>query len=353
MVEMVACRNGRGEEARAPLPSSLAVRDLCCMQTLRHLSVATLAIALAHLVFGGVVRITGSGMGCGDHWPKCHGLWFPPLNRSDLVIELAHRHLAVVLGLATAALCVAAWRCRAEPGVGGRGGVLRSAIAALVAVGVNGLFGALTVRYGNPWWATVPHWVLAMAAVAIIAATVVRTRATPPASSVEAGGAPASTRTRRAALVAALLAFGAVAMGGVTAKYPSAAVACPSFPLCGTNPDAVAGGAHIQLTHRVLGFLLFFHLIGAVVGAARRGERGPVQRAATIALVFTTSQIVVAGAMIGLGLPPLPRVLHQALGVAIWVSTFVLYYLTRRPPHPLPRAATPPALSTGVAARAT
>ena len=298
------------------------------MQTVRRLTVAALAIAFAHLVFGGIVRITGSGMGCGDHWPKCHGAWFPPLNRPDLVIELTHRYLAVLLGLAAAAVCVAAWRHRAARGVGGRGGVLRAALAALLVIGINGLFGAWTVRYGNPWWATVPHWVLAMAAIGVMAATTIRAGGL--GGSALAVGGGVSSRTRRAALAAALLAFGAVALGGLTAKYPSAAVACPSFPHCGTNPDAVAGAAHIQLTHRVLAFLLFFHLLGVAAGVRRRAEEPVVARAALVAFILTVVQVVIAGAMIGLRLPPVPRALHQAVGVGIWLGTFVFYYLTRR-----------------------
>jgi heme A synthase len=296
------------------------------MQTIRRISIAALGVAFAHLVFGGIVRITGSGMGCGDHWPKCRGEWFPSLDKPDLVIELTHRHLAVLLGLVVAAVCLAAWTRRAVPGVGGRGGVLRSSVAALAVVGVNGLFGALTVRYGNPWWATVPHWVLAMAAIAVIAATSIRAGALGGVA-VRAGGA--SRKTSRTALVAAALAFGAVALGGMTAKFPSAAVACPSFPHCGTNPDAVAGAAHVQLAHRVLAFLLVFHLLGVAIGVTRRREEAVVTRAATLAFGLTATQIVVAGAMIGLGLPPLPRALHQAVGVGVWLTTFVFYYLAQ------------------------
>lgn len=297
------------------------------MHTIRRISLAALALAFTHLVFGGIVRITGSGMGCGDHWPKCHGDWFPPLNRPDLVIELTHRYLAVALGLAVALLVATAWTRRREPGVGGPRGVLRAATGALIAVIAAGAFGAMTVFRGNPASATVVHWVTAMAAIALISAAVVR------AGGLGAGAAPTvgsvSPRTARAALVAVALAFGAVAMGGVTAKVESAAVACPSFPLCGTNPNAAPGASHIQLTHRVLAFLLFFHLLGVAIGVMRRREHPIVGRAALTAFALTTTQIVIAGAMIGLGLPPLPRMLHQAVGVGIWLSTFVFYYLAR------------------------
>jgi cytochrome c oxidase assembly protein subunit 15 len=195
----------------------------------------------------------------------------------------------------------------------------------VVVVLFTALLGALTVFLGNPASATVGHWTLAMALLALVAATAIRAGALGGAQARQAGAV--SARTRRAALVAATLAFGAVALGGVTAKYPSAAVACPSFPLCGVNPDAVAGAAHVQLTHRALAFLLVFHLLGVAIALTRRGENAVVTRAAMLALGLTAIQIAIAGAMIGFGLPPLPRALHQAVGVGVWLSTFVFYYL--------------------------
>ncbi|MFN2564316.1 MAG: heme A synthase [Gemmatimonadaceae bacterium] len=318
------------------------------MHTLRRLSIAALAIAFAHLVFGGIVRITGSGMGCGDHWPKCHGAWFPPLSRPDLVIELGHRYLAVLLIASLVGLVVAAWRRRAEPGVGGGGGVLRSAAASLVVVVITALLGALTVFLGNPASATVAHWTLAMTLLALVAATAIRAGALG-GTRVRLGGT-VTARTPRAALAAAVLAFGAVALGGVTAKFPSAAVACPSFPLCGTNPDAVAGAAHVQLTHRVLAFLLVFHLLGVAIGVTRRAENAVVKRAALAAFGLTALQITIAGAMIGLGLPPLPRALHQAVGVGVWLSTFVFYYLARTARAAPARAATARSMTAEAAA---
>ena len=58
------------------------------MKTVRRFATATFVVACLHLVFGAIVRISGSGMGCGDHWPKCYGHWFPPLNRPDLIVEV-------------------------------------------------------------------------------------------------------------------------------------------------------------------------------------------------------------------------------------------------------------------------
>ncbi|HVZ76358.1 MAG TPA: COX15/CtaA family protein, partial [Gemmatimonadaceae bacterium] len=91
------------------------------MRALRRFAYAALGVAYLHLVFGAIVRISGSGMGCGDNWPKCNGYWIPPMSRPDLIIEVTHRYLASILILTLASFAILAWRRRAEPGVGGRG----------------------------------------------------------------------------------------------------------------------------------------------------------------------------------------------------------------------------------------
>ena len=79
------------------------------MTALRRLSILSLVLGTGHVIFGAVVRITGSGLGCGDHWPKCHGDWFPPLERTDLIIEVMHRYFAATLSLAIIALFAVAF----------------------------------------------------------------------------------------------------------------------------------------------------------------------------------------------------------------------------------------------------
>lgn len=294
------------------------------MTRLRGLGYATLGIAFAHLVFGGIVRISGSGMGCGDHWPKCHGYWFPPMNRMDLIIEVSHRYLASFLILAIGALAVAAWRQRRLPGVGGPGGVLRAALASLAVVVTTALFGALTVFMGNPPSATVAHWVLAAALFALLAVAVIRAGGLGgPAAA--AGGA--SSRTTRGAMAAVGVALVVIAFGGLTAKIPYGAVGCLDFPLCGANPAAPAAATHTQLTHRTFAFLLFFHLLAMAILVRRRRENTAVQKAAWIAFGTVFAQLLVAAAMIGMRLPPLPRSLHQGMGVLVWIATFVFWYL--------------------------
>jgi heme A synthase len=295
--------------------------------TLRRFSYAALFVAFTHLVFGAIVRISGSGMGCGDHWPLCYGHLFPPMNRPDLVVEWTHRLLASILVLTVVAFAVVAWRARRQPRVGGPGGVLRAVLLAVAAVFAAAILGAVTVKLGNTPYATVAHWLLAMTLFATLGVAAIRAGAL--------GGASASIervspRVARAANGAAALAFLAVSLGGLTAKFPSAAIACRSFPLCGRYLEAGPSAFYIQLTHRILALFLLLHLIGVVATLSRRRQESRVvARAAAVALGLVILQLVVAASMVLSHLPPVLRSLHEAVGVSVWLGTFTYAYLAR------------------------
>jgi cytochrome c oxidase assembly protein subunit 15 len=298
------------------------------VKLLARLGVASVALTYLHLVFGGIVRITGSGMGCGDHWPKCLGSWIPPFENPTIMIEWTHRLLALLVVLTIGALAVAARLRRTEPGVSGPGGVERPARIAFALVVIVALLGMVTVKLGNTTFATLAHWTLAMALLAVLIVAAVRAGAFGGTAARAGGGTGRAVRSLGAG---AALAFVVVVLGGLVAKYPGGAVACPDFPLCGPTPaDVPRGAAHVQLTHRMLAYLLALHVLAVTMAVARRaGESRVAARAAKIAAGLVLLQIAVGGAMVLSLLPPGLRSAHQAVGIGVWMVMFMAAYLAR------------------------
>lgn len=51
------------------------------------LALATALATVGLIMFGAVVRVTDSGLGCGNSWPLCNGTIFPPLDNLTAWIE--------------------------------------------------------------------------------------------------------------------------------------------------------------------------------------------------------------------------------------------------------------------------
>jgi len=295
------------------------------MASLRKLSLVALVLAFAQIVFGAIVRITGSGMGCGDHWPKCAGAWFPPHDRIDLIIEITHRYLALALSIVILALVIVAFLRKAERGVGGKGGVLTPSIIAGVLVVTAALLGAVTVKLALNPLVIVAHLTIAMSLLATLAVVYGRS-----------GGlglghdmTDASPRTFRAARVAVLLTFVTLVFGALTANLPDAAVSCTGFPWC--FEYMIYGPAlTVHVTHRIVAFLLAGHIIGMTIATGKRREPPIIKRAAGAAFGAVLLQIIVAGAMIGMNFPPEFRSLHQATGTLVWLCVVILAIVSAR-----------------------
>lgn len=294
------------------------------MRTLRRLGYVALLIGFAQVVFGAIVRITGSGLGCGNHWPDCYGSFTPADNAPNLLVEISHRYGAAALSLAIVALALVAWVHRAEAGVGGRGGVLRPSLLALLLVAIAAIFGAVTVKMELATGVVVTHLAIAMSLLAVLVVIVVRAGGFGSPSVVTA-----SARTFRSGRAAVGLTFLALVFGALTANTAGAPIACQGFPLCRVIAEH-GTPLWIQVTHRIIAFLLLFHILGMIVGVRKRSEAGPVRLAAWTALGIVALQVLVAAAMVEMHLPATLRSLHQAVGTALWIAVVLLTTLASR-----------------------
>ena len=95
------------------------------------------------ILWGAVVRATGSGAGCGDRWPLCNGDFFPHHPRLATVIEYAHRSMTGVCTFLVVALVVWAFY---ETKKGHR--ARKAAVTSAVFLVTEALLGAVLVLGG-------------------------------------------------------------------------------------------------------------------------------------------------------------------------------------------------------------
>jgi cytochrome c oxidase assembly protein subunit 15 len=110
---------------------------------LRRFAWAVLAYFIAVILWGTLVRATGSGAGCGDHWPLCNSTVLQHSPRIDTLIEFTHRITSGLSFFSVVGLLV--WTFRATA----RGHLARvAAVAAVVLTLIEAILGALLVKLG-------------------------------------------------------------------------------------------------------------------------------------------------------------------------------------------------------------
>ncbi|WP_300682717.1 COX15/CtaA family protein [Nocardioides sp.] len=170
---------------------------------LRPLAWATLIANIGIIVTGGVVRLTGSGLGC-DTWPRCNGEDFTPhaeLNHHS-IIEFANRMLTWVLVAIAIATVVAAWRTTHR----------RLTVAIACGIPAQAVIGGITVLADlNPWIVSL-HMVASLVIVSF--AVLLLWRIYQPAGRVVTATTPIKALTiALAATTAAVLYAGTVVTG--------------------------------------------------------------------------------------------------------------------------------------------
>jgi heme A synthase len=287
---------------------------------------AASVLTVVLIVIGGVVRITGSGMGCGDHWPRCNGEWFPPLDLPTF-IEIFHRWTAALVSVAIAGAAIIAVRRHRDSRR-----MLVPALLGITLLVLQILLGAVTVKLELPPSVVIVHLLNAMLVLGAVLWTALE--ATP-------AGRPLPEVRHRAPLRWALVLAGfglLVILWGAQVANLNAGAVCTGFPLCsgaGFGPPKTALGP-LHWTHRILAYGFLAGSILTLVRSRAPSVPRPVRRAAAAVFLATTAQVAVAAAMVLLALPPVLRALHLGAGTLVWVALIVLVHRVARTPWPDP-----------------
>jgi cytochrome c oxidase assembly protein subunit 15 len=261
-------------------------------------AIASLVVNVVIVVTGGVVRLTGSGLGC-PTWPRCTGGSFVPHRAMGVhsAIEFGNRMLTFAVAAVAIATFVLAWRY-------GRSAVLRLALLLALGVPAQAVIGGVTVLTDlNPWVVSL-HLLVSLAMVGL-AVTLVRRVGEgdgPPRPLVPSG---VLWLTRAVFVVAwAVLYVGTV----VTGSGPHAGDV--NAPRNGLDPRSLS-----QL-HADLVFLLLGLSVAVVLVTRTSGAPTLVRRAATALLAVELAQGLVGFVQYATDLPVVLVAFHL-LGAAL------------------------------------
>lgn len=225
----------------------------------KRLSVVTAVFTYLTILVGGFTRGSGAGLGCGESWPLCQGQIFPTWSNELMVIEWAHRYVALLAGIAIIGMTVAAWTRKRHDRR-----ILWAATIAAILLPIQAILGAITVWEAlAPWWSAAHMGTASALFGAVVAVTIFAYQ--PPGETQVAGTAgstpgdePGSTseepeavsdyvemtKPRICGLLAVMGLTGMVLAGG----WPSLPVAV--WTLTGGVLGAASGGVLNQVIER-------------------------------------------------------------------------------------------------------
>ena len=126
----------------------------------QKLALATAGTTIVLFSVGGLVRGSGSGLGCST-WPECHPGQLFPSGTVHSIIEFSHRALAFLVIVLTLATGFVLWR---QPTTSTS--VKWAAALAFPLVLAQAVLGGIVVATElNPWWVTA-HFIAALVLIA-------------------------------------------------------------------------------------------------------------------------------------------------------------------------------------------
>jgi protoheme IX farnesyltransferase len=287
----------------------------------RALVYVTLVLMFFVVVWGGIVRVTGSGLGCPD-WPLCHGQFLPGLDPQTR-IEWFHRFIAIAGGLSLAALgAVTIARYRHQ----------RRALAFVVAAGVlyivQALLGAVVVLLELPHTWVTAH--LANAEILLAVLTVLAVEVRWPALAARGRGAPWT-----AVVLAAAVGTFVLLLSGAYVRGADASTACTTWPFCDDGAFPTFGAPAVHMAHRWVAAVVGVVLIAACWQAWRHRRDAPGLGAlAVFTAVAFVAQVAVGAANPLSGFSAWALGAHPALASLVWCLTVALTAVAWRPALP-------------------
>jgi protoheme IX farnesyltransferase len=307
----------------------------------RSLALVTAITTIVLFAIGGLVRGTGSGLGCST-WPACEPGHLFPSGTIHSLIEFSHRAMAFLVTVLTALTGAAAIKVVRE-----RPRLLWPAVLAFPLVLAQAGVGAVVVATElDPWWVTV-HFVAALLLIADVTYVASAVFGDGGLRNGVAAGTGARPFSRLALLLAAVV--GALLLVGTYVRASDAQLVFTDWPLMdGKLVPTLGGAATAMFLHRALAAVAMLLVLWTAIRARTDpGRRDLLVRLSSTALVLFLAQILVGAANVWTRLQPWAVVAHVALSVLIWATVVALATASRLNGASTEPEAGPEELATG------
>lgn len=234
----------------------------------RRMAIVSAVGMLIVLLMGARVTATGSGDGCGNDWPLCHGSWLPADTYESLT-EYSHRFVTSIEGLFVLATTILAWPLRKRhpefkvlvPVVGGT----------LV---FQSLLGAAAVKWPTSPEVMATHFgisLICLGSAALVAFILMEKREPGTDWAAITDSQSRNLKVFRALVISTFVFSIVVAYSGAYVRHTESELACPTWPTCDGSiiPDIEHTPQGIQSVHRVLAAVISM-MIAAIAGMALR-----------------------------------------------------------------------------------
>ncbi len=291
---------------------------------LRRAAIASLVVNVAIVVTGGVVRLTGSGLGC-PTWPRCTEESFRPHGAMTIhtAIEFGNRMVTFLIAAVAVWTLVAVWRS-------GRQHLRLPAVVLAVGVPAQAVLGGVTVLTDlNPWTVAL-HLVVSMAmiCVAVLLVRSVWTLDRVPAPTFAPTLAPTlATAVERLSVGVFVTGWAVLYLGTVvTGSGPHAGDV--DAPRNGLDPRSVS-----QL-HTDAVFLLLGLVLAVVIMVRALDRTAELARAARVLLLVVLAQGTIGFVQYFTDLPVVLVAFHL-LGAALFAAAMTWLLLAARDTAPI------------------
>lgn len=254
---------------------------------MRILAVITALLSYIMLLMGAIVTKTGSGKGCGNSWPFCHGQLFPEELPVSTIIEYSHRIISGGVGFLILILTISSWIKYKENTC-----IKVLSFFSLFFVVLQGVLGALTVVFTASFAkkaALALHFgfsLISFASVVLLTICLIKKKKEPIVVS----------KHLRFSVWGVLIYTYAVIYTGALVRHTHATMGCGfKFPLCesASSFPHFSSLAGIHMLHRYAAISLWCCVLCLLIYILRHFDRGTKIRTASIlAFVLITLQAV-------------------------------------------------------------